>query len=77
MEWQHVIDLMAGAILAVIGWFCRQLWEAVAELRKAVHNLEVVLPSNYIRRDEFADSIKEIKSMLEKIFDRLENKADK
>jgi hypothetical protein len=77
MEMQGIINLLAGTALAVMGWFARQLWEAVAELRKDVHSIEVALPSNYVRRDEFADGIKEIKEMLGKIFDRLENKADK
>jgi hypothetical protein len=77
MDWQGIINLLAGTALTIMGWFARQLWEAVAELRKDVHSIEVALPSNYVRRDEFSDGIKEIKEMLGKIFDRLENKADK
>jgi hypothetical protein len=77
MDMQGIINLAAGASLAVMGWFARQLWEAVAGLRKDVHDIEVALPSNYVRRDEFGDSVKEIKEMLGKIFDKLDNKADK
>lgn len=77
MDMQGIINLAAGASLAVMGWFARQLWEAVAELRKDVHDIEVALPSNYVRRDEFGDSVKEIKDMLGKIFDKLDNKADR
>jgi hypothetical protein len=77
MDWQHVVDLAGAAILAMLGWFCLQLWNAMAELRKDIHSLEISLPIYYVRRDEFADSIKEIKSMLEKIFDKLDGKADK
>lgn len=77
MDWQHMIDLVGGAAIAVMGWFCRQLWDAVAELRKDVHSLEITLPMYYVRRDEFAENIKEIKNMLEKIFDRLDAKVDK
>jgi hypothetical protein len=77
MEWQHVIDLVGGAVIAVIGWFSRQLWDAVAELRRDVHSIEISLPMYYVRRDEFSENVKEIKSMLEKIFDKLDGKADK
>ena len=77
MDAQTLINLAGGAALASVGWFARQIWEAVNELRKDVHSLEVELPKSYIRRDEFADSMREIKAMLEKIFDRLEGKADK
>ena len=77
MELQSLLNIGVGVILAGIGWFSRQIWEAVNELRKNVHEIEVDLPKSYVRKDEFSESVKEIKAMLEKIFDRLENKADK
>lgn len=77
MDPQMMINLGAGSILAVLGWFARVLWESVNKLQEDLHQLEVDLPSNYIRRDEFADNMKEIKDMLGKIFDRLDNKVDK
>lgn len=77
MDPQMMINLVAGSVLAVLGWFARVLWESVNKLQEDLHQLEVDLPSNYIRRDEFADNMKEIKEMLGKIFDRLDNKVDK
>ena len=66
-----------GTILLIAGWFARELWVAVKELKNDVHDLEVTLPVNYIRRDEFHDNMREIKEMLYKIFERLDNKADR
>jgi hypothetical protein len=60
-----------------MGWLARELWGAVKELRKDLHIIEVALPSNYIRKDEFADGVKELKDICRQIFERLENKADK
>ena len=77
MDLQLMFNIIAGGILSVGGWFARQLWDAVKELRADLHKLEVDLPSNYIRRDEFAEGMKEIKGMLEKIFDKLDDKVDK
>ena len=77
MDQQMIINLAAGAVLAGLGWFARVLWEAVNKLQEDLHQLEVELPSNYVRRDEFSDNMKEIKEMLGKIFDRLDNKVDK
>ena len=77
MDSQMIINLAAGSVLAGLGWFARVLWEAVNTLREDLHQLEVELPSNYIRRDEFADNMKEIKEMLGKIFDKLDSKVDK
>ena len=77
MDSQTMVNIGAGAVLAVLGWFARVLWEAVNSLQEDLHKLEVDLPSNYIRRDEFQDGMREIKDMLGKIFDKLDNKADK
>lgn len=77
MDHQTVINLLIGIGLAVGGWFARQIWDAMKELREDLHRIEIDLPTHYIRRDEFNDGIKEIKDMLGKIFDKLDEKADK
>ena len=77
MDNQSIINMALGTILLIAGWFARELWVAVKELKNDVHDLEVTLPINYIRRDEFHDNMREIKEMLYKIFERLDNKADR
>ena len=77
MDTQTLINLGGAIILAGMGWLARELWGAVKELRKDLHIIEVALPSNYIRKDEFADGVKELKDICRQIFERLENKVDK
>jgi hypothetical protein len=77
MEPQTVINGLLAVLLAGIGWAARELWGAVKRLREDLQKIEVALPTNYVRKDEFADGVKEIKEMLGKIFDRLDHKADK
>lgn len=77
MDAQSIINFAGGASLAVGGWFARQLWDAMAELRRDMHALEIDLPKNYVRKDEFANAVTRIETMLEKIFDRLNEKVDK
>jgi len=77
MDTQTLINIAAGIIIAGMGWLARELWGAVKELRKDLHIIEVALPSNYIRKDEFQEGVKELKDICRQIFDRLENRADK
>ena len=81
MDTQSLINLGLGAAMAGIGWFARQVWEAVAELRRDVKSIEVAMPTHYVRRDEFADAIREIRHDLDvgfkRIYDKLDGKADK
>jgi uncharacterized coiled-coil DUF342 family protein len=77
MDHQSIINVAAGVIMTGLGWFARQLWDAVKELRKDLHKLETDLPSTYIRRDEFRDGIKEIKDILNEIFRKIDDVRDK
>ena len=77
MDSQDLINLAFGAVSSVLGWFARELWSAVKELKSDLAKLREELPKTYIARDDYKDDIREIKEMLTKLFDRLDNKADK
>jgi len=70
---QQTINLILGASMAVAGWFARELWTAVQDLKTDLSKL----PTIYVARQDYKDDMREVKEMLSKIFDRLENKADK
>lgn len=77
LDIQFLFNVAVGAVLAVAGWFFRQLWDAVKELRKDLHDIEKELPISYVRRDEFTEIMRDIKDMFNKINDKLDNKVDK
>ena len=77
MENQHLIYALIGGGFAIIGWFARVLWGAVKELRADLAALREDLPKEYVAKDDYREDIKEIKLLLAKIFEKLENKADK
>ena len=77
MNSQDLINLAFGASASVLGWFARELWAAVKELKSDLAKLREELPRTYVVRDDYKDDIREIKEMLTKLFDRIDNKADK
>ena len=77
MDWQNIINLLGGAALTVVGWFARQLWDAVQKLKSDMSQLELSISENYVKKDDFKDGIKELKEMLGKIFDKLDSKQDR
>jgi len=70
---QQTVNIALGAAMSVIGWFARELWAAVQQLKNDLAEL----PKIYVTRSDYKDDMREIKEMLGKIFDRLDNKADK
>ena len=77
MDTQNFINFVGGAILSVMGWFARQLWDAMKELRADLHTLEVNLPENYVKRSDLDKRMDHIEDMFQRIYDKLDNKADK
>jgi len=88
MEWQTFINAALAIFVAAIGWFAREIWDAIKELRSDIKKIETALPEHYVRKDDFKDAISEIKAdmrdgfnkvngTLSLIFKKLDDKEDK
>ena len=77
IDLQALFNLIAGAAIAVIGWFFKNQWDGQRELAKDLKEIEINLPLQYVRRDEYTQTMLEIKSMFSRISDKLDMKADK
>lgn len=77
MDQQSIINTLFALVSAGFGWFAREMWAAVKELKTDLARLREDLPKQYVPKDDYKDGVREIKDMLNKLFDRLDNKADK
>jgi uncharacterized coiled-coil DUF342 family protein len=84
MDWQLLINIALGVFIGFIGWFAREIWDSVKELRKDLHQIEKNLPEAYVRRDELREVRQELmarfdklENMMSQFFDRLNDKVDK
>jgi len=77
MEWQHILNLVGGGILVAIGWWCKEIWDSVKDLKDDIKAIEVDLPTNYVRKVDIENRLDKIDAVLERIFDRLDAKVDK
>jgi hypothetical protein len=77
MENQSLFNIVVVAVLACAGWFARQLWDAIQSLKNDLKEIEVELPTQYVRKVDIESRFDKLESILEKIFDRLDRKADK
>lgn len=74
---QSTLNMVFGAVLAIAGWFARQLWEAVQALKQDLHEMEVDLPKTYVMKDDLDKRMAHIEDMFQRIYDKLDGKADK
>jgi cell division protein FtsB len=77
MDTQELINIALGALLSVVGWFARQLWDAVQELKSDISGLELHVSENYARKDDVNAKFDRIEQLLDKIYDKLDAKADR
>jgi len=55
----------------------KTLWDANTQLRSDLANLNEKIGRDYVRRDDFRDHAARVEEMLDRIFDKLDGKADK
>lgn len=84
MDFQFIINLVGAAALGVGGWFARQLWDSVKELKNDVASIRLHMSESYVKKSE-VDSFKQdmdkrfdrVEMLLDRLFDRLDQKVDK
>lgn len=79
-----IINGLLVVASTVIGWFARQLWDAVKELKQDLgriqtnlSDLEVKIAKEYVPYDRLKDALEPIMNALVEIKDTLKTKADK
>jgi hypothetical protein len=81
MDLQSIINLAAGTTLAIAGWFTRELWGAVKELRADLAKLREEIPKGYVGKEDFKGAVDgmrdEMRENFARLFDKLDRKQDK
>jgi hypothetical protein len=77
MDTQGIMNMVTVAAIGAGGWFARELWGAVKDLRKDLHEVEVDLPKSYVSKLDMDKRMDHIEGMFQRIYDKLDGKADK
>ena len=77
LDLQQIITGLLTVFSGMMGWFARELWQAVQSLRKDLSALETKIGIDYVRYDRLQDALKPIMEALQHINEKLDNKADK
>lgn len=88
MDSQAIFNIVVGISGALGGWVLKVIWDAIKTLDVDIKTLNKEVNSDFVRRDDFKQSMSEMKTdmregfhrieeMLGAVFKRLEGKADK
>ena len=73
MDTQVLFNIAVSLAGALGGWILNNIYRSIERLDMDVR----AMPLNYVTRDDYRADMRDVKDMLGKIFDRLDNKVDK
>jgi hypothetical protein len=73
MDYQVLFNIAVAIAGFFGGWTLNRIYIAIDRLDGDVRNM----PHDYVSRDDYKADIRDVRDMLGKIFDKLDNKADK
>jgi len=73
MDNQTLLNIAFAVAGAFGGWILNSLSRSIIRVEDRIAEM----PLQYVTRDDYRNDINEIKGMLGKIFDKLDNKVDK
>jgi hypothetical protein len=73
MDWQLLINIGAGTLLAWVGYMYRDAKSEIRENGKSLHALALKVAQDYVTHAALTD----IRQTLRRIEDKLDDKADK
>lgn len=74
---QQLINALFGVAATALGWVIKSIYDAMNALKDDVKEIEREMHTDYVRKDDYKDDIREIKEMLGAIWKKLDSKQDK
>lgn len=72
MDSQSVFDWIIGVGGAIVGWMLKILWEAIKDVRGDIRTLDKQMHDDFVRRDDFKESVREIKDDMRAGFSKVD-----
>lgn len=77
MESQITFNLVITLSGALGGWMLKIIWDAIKDVKAEIRDMNKEMHQDFVRREDFSDAVSRIETMCSRIFDKLDNKADK
>jgi hypothetical protein len=70
---QNIFNIVVGVAAFFGGWVLNNITKSIERLDRDVRDM----PKTYVTKDDYHRDIDDVKDMLDKIFNKLDNKVDK
>ena len=70
---QTIFNWVVAFAGACGGWVLKIIWDAITNLKNDIRQIERDLPEVYVRRDDFKEAVKELKTDMKEGFNKVDN----
>ena len=84
MDYQELYTVAMGFVMLLGGWFMRIIWDSLNKLQEAdkdladkLSKIEVLVAGEYVKKDEFSQTMLRLFEKLDHIESKIDSKADK
>jgi hypothetical protein len=84
MDHQMMFNIGIGVISSMLGWWLNNVWTSLKDLQAAdrelaekVASIEVLVAGQYVTREEFNNVLGQVFGKLDRIIEKLNEKADR
>ena len=77
MDGQIIFNLVCTIAGTLMGWILRVIWQEIKSIQADQREFEHEIADHYLKKEDYRIDIAEIKTMLGRIFDKLDSKVDK
>ena len=74
MEISDIVLAFVSILSAITGGVVKSIMKDIKDLEHNMNHCQTSLPKEFVMKDDYKDDIKEIKTMLGKLFDKVEGK---
>ena len=74
MEISDIVLAFVSILSAITGGVVKSIMKDIKDLEHNMNHCQTSLPKEFVMKDDYRDDIKEIKTMLGKLFDKVEGK---
>jgi hypothetical protein len=77
MDWQTISIWALGILSTSYGWFISGIVRDQKALEKSLGDFKDSIGEKYVRKDDFKAHAERLESMIQRLIDKLDGKADK
>jgi len=74
VEISDIVLAFVSILSAITGGVVKSVMKDIKDLEHNMNHCQTSLPKEFVMKDDYRDDIKEIKTMLGKLFDKVEGK---